>query len=302
MTHLITPLRPILLAAVLSLSALPGVAETMKDIFPSYADWLDPGFAERFGALEIHHGTQAMANGEYELRLGDGYYALTGDDARWVMETLWQNLPQPELQGLIFQTGTSPIDDSWASTVYYFENGHISDEEAATMDYEAIVQVMKDGDAEENRQRREAGLPEISTVGLAGTPGYDRGQRALKFSIILKYPAENQDILNANAWILSRHGFVNLNVLGSAGQAAEVDAKMPELIGLVTMGTGNRYEDFVPGVDTVAEGGLSGLLGGGASQVGLLFVALALLKKFGVLIVVPVVWLFNRLRGKRGQS
>ena len=302
MADLIAPLRAVLLAGLLSLSALPAIGETMKDVFPSYADWLDPALAERFAALEIHRGTQVMAGGEYELRLGEGYYALTGSDARWVMETLWQNLPDPELQGLIFQSGTSPLDDSWASTVYYFENGHISDDEAATMDYDAIIQSLKESDAEQNRQRREAGLPEITTVGLAGTPGYDRMQRALKFSVLLMQTGYDGQILNANAWILSRHGFVNLNVLGAAEQAEEVDARMPDLIGLVAMGAGNTYAEYIPGVDTVAEGGLSGLLGGGAGQVGLVVVALALLKKFGVLIALPVAWLVNRLRGKRGQS
>ncbi len=302
MAHLTAPLRRILLAAALSLAALPSMAETMKDVFPSYADWLDPGMAAKFATLQVHRGAQTMAQGEYTLQLGDGYYALTGDDARWVMETLWQNLPQPELQGLIFQTGTSPMDDSWASTVYYFENGHISDDEAATMDYGAIIQSLKDSDADQNRQRREAGLPEITTVGLAGTPGYDRTQRALKFSVLLKQAANDNELLNANAWILSRHGFVNLNVLGSAVQAGDVDAKMPELIGLVAMGDGNKYEDFVPGVDTVAEGGLSGLLGGGAAQVGMMVLALALLKKFGVLVVLPIAWIVKKARGNRAKS
>jgi uncharacterized membrane-anchored protein len=302
MDHLTAPLRRIILAATLSLAALPSMAETMKDVFPSYADWLDPSDAERFAALEVHRGAQTMAGGEYTLQLGEGYYALTGDDARWVMETLWQNLPQPELQGLIFQTGTSPLDDSWASTVYYFENGHISDDEAATMDYAAIIQSLKDSDADQNRQRREAGLPEITTIGLAGTPGYDQTARALKFSVLLKQAANDNELLNANAWILSRHGFVNLNVLGSAGQAGEVDAKMPELIGLVAMGEGNKYEDFTPGVDTVAEGGLSGLLGGGAAQVGMLVVALALLKKGGVIVLLAGAWIVKKIRGNRAKT
>ena len=218
------------------------------------------------------------------------------------METLWQNLPQPELQGLIFQTGTSPLDESWASTVYYFENGHISDDEAATMDYGAIIQSLKDSDAEQNRQRREAGLPEITTIGLAGTPGYDQTARALKFSVLLKQAANDSELLNANAWILSRHGFVNLNVLGSASQAGEVDAKMPELIGLVAMGDGNTYADFVPGVDSVSEGGLSSLMGGGVAQVGMLVLALALLKKGGVIVLVAGAWVFKKLRGNRAQS
>jgi uncharacterized membrane-anchored protein len=289
------------LAVALALVALPLSAETMKEMFPSYIDWIDPSMADRFGALEIRRGPQVMAGGDYTLAVGDGYYVISGDDARWVLSDLWQNLPDPDLQALIFQSGTSPLDSAWASTVYYYEDGHISDEEADKMDYQSIVQARTDAEPELNRQRREAGLPELTTVGLTGTPGYDRATRSLTFSVLLHSTAGGQT-LNANAWVLSRHGFVNLNVLGIPEQATDVDAKMPELISMVSLAEGNRYQDYLPGVDAVAEGGLSSLLGGGAAQAGLLIVALTLLKKFGVLLVVPVVWLVNRLRGKRAGT
>jgi uncharacterized membrane-anchored protein len=285
------------LAAALALLAPPLSAETMKEMFPSYTDWIDPGMADRFGALEIHRGPQVMAEGDYTLAVGDGYYVLSGEDARWVLSDLWQNLPDPDLQALIFQSGTSPLDSAWASTVYYYEDGHISDEEADKMDYQAIIQARKDAEPELNRQRREAGLPELTTIGLTGTPGYDRASRSLTFSVLLDSAAGGQT-LNANAWVLSRHGYVNLNVLGAPEQAADVDAKMPELISMVSLAEGNRYQDYAPGVDAVAEGGLSGLLGGGAAQAGLLIVALTLLKKFGVLLALPVIWLVKRVRGK----
>lgn len=282
-----------------ALCALPLSAETMKDMFPSYTDWVDPGIAERFGALEIHRGPQVMAKGDYTLQVTDGYYLLSGDDARWVLGDLWQNLPDPDLQALIFQNGNSPLDNAWASTVYYYEDGHISDEEADTMDFGAIIEARKASDPEANKQRQAQGLPQLFTVGLTGTPGYDRTTRSLKFSVLLKQDGYDGEFLNANAWVLSRHGYVNLNVLGDPAQAAQIDAKLPELIGLVQLAEGNGYADYAPGVDAVAEGGLSALLGGGAGQVGIVIVLLALLKKFGVLIAVPVIWLVNRLRGKR---
>ncbi|RYI17427.1 MAG: DUF2167 domain-containing protein [Acetobacteraceae bacterium] len=290
-----------ILAAALCLFALPMAAETMKDMFPSYTDWVNPGMADKFGALEIHRGPQVMAAGEYTLQVGDGYYVLSGDDARWVLADLWQNLPDPDLQALIFQDGTSPLDDAWASTVYYYEDGHISDEEADQMDYQAIITARKAAEPELNRQRREAGLPELTTIGLTGTPGYDRASRSLTFSVLLQ-SANGSQTLNANAWVLSRHGYVNLNVLGLPEQAGDVNARMPQLIGMVSLADGNRYADYAPGVDAVAEGGLSGLLGGGAAQAGLVLVALTLLKKFGVVLAVPVIWLVKRLRGKSAGS
>jgi uncharacterized membrane-anchored protein len=240
----------------------------MKEMLPSHVDWIDPSMAERFGALEIHRGPQVMAAGDFTLAVGDGYYVLSGDDARWVLGDLWQNLPDPDLQALIYQ---------------------------------AIIKGRKDAEPELNRQRREAGVPELTTIGLTGTPGYDRATRSLTFSVLLESAGGGQT-LNANAWVLSRHGYVNLNVLGGPEQAADVAAKMPELIRMVSLAEGNRYADYAPGIDAVAEGGLSGLLGGGAAQAGLLLVALTLLKKFGVVLVLPVIWLVNRLRGNRAGS
>jgi uncharacterized membrane-anchored protein len=170
------------------------------------------------------------------------------------------------------------------------------------MDYGAIIEARQAEEPELNRQRKASGLPELYTVGLTGTPGYDRATRSLKFSSLMRMGGSPQDTLNASAWVLSRHGFVYLNVLGFPSQAAEIDAKLPELIKIVSLAEGNRYADYVPGVDAVTEGGLSALLGGGAAQAGLLIVVLSLLKKFGFLLVVPAVWLFGKLRRKGAGS
>lgn len=286
----------------LSLAFMPAVlsAETMADMAPDFIEGLDPAYQDLFGKLEVHKGMLPMPGGIYNLNLGENYYAMTGADARWILETVWGNLPDPELGGLIFQTGTTPIDEDWAVAVYYYADGHISDEEADAMDYDGIIQSRKASDDELNRQRREAGVGELTTIGLAGTPGYDKALRALRFSVLLSTDGTTPDILNANAWVLSRHGFTLMNVLGTPDQAADVDASMPDLIKLVSFTEGNRYEDFLPGVDTVAEGGLSALLGGGAAQVGLIAIVLAFLKKGGiVLLAVPFIWLKGKLFGKK---
>jgi len=276
------------------LAPAPLFAETMAEMFPAYVDWLDPAYQAPFGRLEIRSGTVEVAGGVYDLTLGEDYYALTGDDAAWVLGTLWQNLPDPSIGALVFKRGTTPIDDSWAVAIGHYPDGHISDEEADKMDYAAIIEARKDSDGEANRQRQAAGLPGLVTVGLAGTPGYDKASRALHFSVLLKYVDDNTDVLNANVWVLSRHGFVLMNVLGTPEHVPEVEAALPELTGMIALKEGSRYEDFIPGVDTIAAGGLSGLLGGGAAQAGLLVLALAFLKKGGfVLLALPFFWLKN---------
>jgi uncharacterized membrane-anchored protein len=290
-----------LFALTLALS-LPAAlsAETMADMAPEFVESLDAGYQDLFGKLQVHRGVLAMPGGVYTLNLGENYYAMTGPDANWILETVWGNLPDLELGALIFQKGTTPLDEDWAVAVYNYADGHISDEEAGAMDFDGIIQSRKDSDADLNRQRREAGIGELTTIGLAGTPGYDRDLRALRFSVLLSTTGQMADILNANAWVLSRHGFALMNVLGTPDQAAAVDRAMPDLIKVVSFTDGNRYDDFVPGVDTVAEGGLSALLGGGMAQAGLIVLVLAFLKKGGILLLaVPFIWLKNKLFGKK---
>ena len=164
------------------------------------------------------------------------------------------------------------------------------------MDYAAIIQTRKNGNAKANRQRLAAGLPELTTIGLAGTPGYHKATRSLHFLVLLDYSADGTKVLNADIRVLSRHGFVLMNVLmnvlGTPDHAPEIDAAMRGLIGLVTLNDANRYEDFDPGLDIVASGGFSAVLGGGAAQAGLLVLLPAFLKKGSfVLLALRFIWL-----------
>lgn len=270
----------------------------MKEALPAAVDQIIPELTDRFGALEIHRGEVTFPGGGYSLQLPEGYYALTGEDAAWVTTTIWGNLPDPDLDALIFQGGNSPLDDGWAVVVEDISDGHITDFEANTLDFNEIITSAQSRVEEDNKQRKAQGLATVTVVGIAGTPGYDPSRRALKFAKLLQFEGVEGRTLNSQIWVLSRHGFVLFNVLGTEAQVAEIDAKAPELIGMVKLAEGNRHEDYVPGVDAAAEGGLTGLLGGGVAQVALVGVALALLKKFGVLLVLPVVWLFRRLRGR----
>jgi uncharacterized membrane-anchored protein len=205
----------------------------------------------RFGTLELHRGPQALPNGIVSLNLPPDYYALLGADAQWVMQDPWGNLPNPDFAALIFQTGTWPLDGSWGASVYWVDEGHISDIEADTVDVDATLNSDKDNDVEFNRQRTAQGMATMTTLGLSGVQGYDKLSHALRFSLLLRQEGYDQDVLNANVWVLARHGYVNLNVIGSAPQAAEVDLELPKLISMVQYTAGNEYAAYIPFVDAI---------------------------------------------------
>jgi uncharacterized membrane-anchored protein len=198
-------LAPLLIAS--SFLSAPLQAETFKDVFPSYTEWLDETLSPRFGTLELHRGPQALPNGIVSLNLPPDYYALLGADAQWVMQYLWGNLPDPDLAALTFQTGTTPLDGSWGASVYWVDQGHISDIEADMMDFDAILNSYKDNDVEFNRQRTAQGMATLTTLGLSGVQGDDKLSHALRFSLLLRQEAYDQDVLSANVWVLAGHGY-----------------------------------------------------------------------------------------------
>ena len=285
-------------AAIGLFLAFPAGAETFKDAFPDIIEWVDPSQQERLGALEIQSDTLTLVEGVAALALPQNYYALNTADARWVMETLWGNPADSQTLALIFQRGTSPLDGSWAAAVTSSQDGHISDIEAATLDFNAILSSYRQADAAQNVERAKAGQPSLNTQGWSGTPGYDKPSHSLRYGLLLQQGDDPALWLNAHASVLGRHGMIDMNVIATAEQAAEVDKALPTLVSMVQFAPGNGYEDFIPGVDTVRDGGLSALMGGAAPSAGLLVLALLFLKKGAFLVLFPLAWVWVRIKAR----
>lgn len=83
-------------------------------------------------------------------------------------------------------------------------------------------------------------------------------------------------------------------------QLTEVEAAVPDVLSMVSFTEGNRYSDFNPSIDKVAAIGIGGLIAGKlAAKAGVLALALVFLKKAGVLLLLPLVWLGKLFKGRR---
>ncbi|WP_164127553.1 DUF2167 domain-containing protein, partial [Stenotrophomonas maltophilia] len=75
-------------------------------------------------------------------------------------------------------------------------------------------------------------------------------------------------------------------------------SSLPDVLSSVSFEPGKRYSDFVPGADKVAAVGIGGLIAGKVvAKTGLFLVALALLKKFGIILLLPLAWVWRKIRG-----
>lgn len=90
-----------------------------------------------------------------------------------------------------------------------------------------------------------------------------------------------------------------INFIAGMDQLDDVEAAVPDVLAMVNFTEGNRYSDFNPKIDTVAAIGIGGLIAGKVmAKTGLLAMGLVLLKKFGVVLLLPLLGLKRLFSGK----
>jgi uncharacterized membrane-anchored protein len=167
----------------------------------------------------------------------------------------------------------------------------VSDEDAAGIDYAALLKEMQATDAEENRMRKEAGLTGLRLIGWAEPPRYDAGQRKLHWAKTLQSDAGGSS-LNYDIRILGREGVLSVQAVAGSEHLETVKAGMAQVLSFAEFTEGNRYDDYDASTDRLAVAGIAALIAGGAasaaSKGGLLKGLLALLLA-GKKLLIPVV-------------
>ncbi|MDO5054643.1 MAG: DUF2167 domain-containing protein [Pasteurella oralis] len=167
-------------------------------------------------------------------------------------------------------------DPSWIFDIVYSDIGYISDKEAKTWDIDALFEKLREGDKELNEIRREKGAAEIDTLGWVKKPIYDDKKHHLVWAINLKPIGPNveegaSNIVNYNAYLLSRIGYIGLSFLTEESTFESEQAIAEELRERIHFNEGEGYEDFTLGKDKVAWFGISTLVSGTFGQKSSLF-------------------------------
>lgn len=277
--------------ALLLVGAAPGTAHADAIPTPSAAagmlkiDEKLPADAKAFlRGLAPQSGDVRIGEAKAVLHLGDRYYFLPAADAKRVLTQVWGNPPEAvaDVLGMVMEKGTSPFDDSWGAVITYRDSGYVSDADASTQDYDAVLQSMKEGEAEENAQRKAAGFPTLNLVGWAQAPSYDAKAHALIWARELASSDSKTNGLNYDVRLLGRNGVLSLNMVATMPMLAEVRGAAAAFGQAVDFESGARYADYNPTTDKAAGYGLAGLVGGGA--------AVAVAKKAGLLVILAKFW------------
>ena len=188
-----------------------------------------------------------------------------------MLEQLWGNPPDDSVLGMVVPKGRGVLDDTgWAVVVTYSDEGYVSDEDAAKIDYAQMLQELKDADKEDNEARKEAGYGTIELIGWAEPPHYDAASKKLYWAKELQGEGSEHRTVNYDIRVLGRRGYLSLNAVARMQELPEVKTGMQQLLPMVEFDPGSRYADYDKSTDKVAAYGLAALIGGGiAAKAGL---------------------------------
>ena len=261
-------------------------------------------------SLHPQKGDVAIPGANATLHLGEAYYYLPPADAKRVLTEVWGNPPAVAdgVLGIVLPAGKSASESVWGAVITYENSGYVTDDDARTADYNGILDQLRQGEEENNRQRREQGYAGMHLQGWAQPPAYDAATHSVVWARDLKVDGAPVDSLNYDVRLLGRGGVLSLNMLADMPHLAEVRAAAASFGRTATFDTGQRYADFSEEKgDRRAGYGLAGLVAAGvgvaaAKKLGILALALGFGKKFLVIIAVAgaaVMRFFGKLFGKK---
>ena len=296
-------LRAIALCLFALLSALPARAQTPAANSQAAREAeVDAAFAAAFKAGTPGPAKVALID-QASLNVPADYLFVPRTEGIRILRALGNTVTGDSFQGLV--VGMKP-SDAWIVVVRYIKEGYIKDDEAKDWNADELLQNLKDGNDEQNKDRVARGFPEVEIVGWIEKPIYDAATHRLVWSLSSKHkgePASAAKGINYNTYALGRDGYFSLNLLSDTNRIGSDKAVARTLLAALGYNDGKRYEDFNAATDHIAAYGIAALVGGvAAKKLGLFALIGVFVVKFAKVIAIGAAALFAgiwKLFGRR---
>lgn len=236
--------------------------------------WTGPGAIGRLGSIAT-------------LKVPEGCRFTDGDGSRIFAEEV-QNLPNPQAIGLLvcrLSTDTSDAPAYWFAEYTYSADGYIKDAASEKLDADAILEVVREGTAKGNEERRARGWSTMEVLGWQRTPFYDPRTNNATWAIIGRSSDDNTQAINHRVRLLGRRGVLAINMIAGPTEYATAVADLDRAVATTEYVPGEKYSEFQEG-DKIAEYGLTALIAGGAGAAAAKLGLFGKLWKFAVALAV----------------
>jgi uncharacterized membrane-anchored protein len=268
-----------------------------KDVVAAAEKSAAAAFESQFN---FQRGKIDLPGGMATLNVPENFRYLTPEQADRILVEAWGNPPGTKTLGMLFPSEVSPLsEEGWGVVITFQEDGYVKDDEAGKIDYNELLQQMKEATAEENKERQKQGYEAINLVGWAASPHYDQATHKLYWAKELNFAGAPANTLNYDIRMLGRRGVLSFNAVAGMNQLGAIENDMKEVMGFAEFNSGHRYADFSAGTDKIAAYGIGALIAGKvAAKVGFFKLALGFIlagKKFLLLALIPVAALVKKL-------
>ena len=95
-------------------------------------------------AMKYEKGTILLPANVVKLNIPEGFKYLGVEQSKYIIEKVWGNPPQDNLQGMLFPENGGPVtDSSYGYIVTYSPSGYVKDHDAKDIDYDDLMKDMK---------------------------------------------------------------------------------------------------------------------------------------------------------------
>jgi len=235
------------LASILWLAgAAPGLAQSEQA--PPQLDW--------------QGGPQLIAIGDdlAEMDLPAGYVFLDRAGTVALMEVTQNPVDGSEL-ATVAPAGEG---ENWFLIFEWDEIGWVDDADRDSLDADALLASLKEGNAAGNAERQKRGWSALELVGWKEPPHYDERTKNLTWAIEAR--SEGHLVLNRLVKLLGRRGVMSATLVAAPEELDVAAPQVDRLLEGYRFREGSTYAEYLPGTDTAAQVGLAALVvGGGAA-------------------------------------
>lgn len=279
---------------------MPILATILWGVLLAFAAPATPAVAEEEEAapsalerIRWQPGPSAAELGDVaEIKVPEGYNFAGAEDARTLLEAMGNPTSGREMGILV------PVSGEWFVVFEFNEVGYVKDDEKDSLDAEAILKSIREGNEAANEERRKRGWSTLDIMGWERPPKYDENTHNLEWAIRGK--SNDGLVVNYNTRLLGRGGVMEASLVVEPEHLVATLPAFKGLLGSYSYKSGHRYAEFKSG-DKIAQYGLAALVAGGtaaaAAKSGLLSNLIAKLWKLIVVAAIAVASMFKKIFG-----
>ena len=234
-------------------------------------------------------GTVFLPECHARINVPDELQFLDKDQGQKLLVQYWGNSADKmdKLLGVMVPRSSQCFYQVGGAYVIKYDNcGYIKDNDAKSIDYDDLLNLIRKSIEEENKA-----LPQEQRVTLKGwavPPKYIQDSHVLVWAKSLRFG--DNEVINYDMRVLGKDGLVSINAVSGLENLSEIDSKGNDIINSFSFDKGYMYIDFDPKRDRVSDWTIGGLIAGGILAKSGFFAKLGiLLLKFWKILIVGVV-------------